>query len=205
MPEFVMHNLWPTPLLEDTIDVKSEWIDFAEKVEYERMASGNGFFTTNKNILNELPDLKSEIEKKCKLYTKNVLRVSDNANFYLQNSWIVKHLPNDGAQIHYHGGSLISGVYYLKTPENSGDIVFVKSHRHINTFDPAIRLDYDEETHINATEYGVKSKAGKIILFPAHVDHSVQKNKSKEDRYSLAFNFFVRGKFGSEEYQLEIK
>ena len=30
-------------------------------------------------------------------------------------------------------------------------------------------------------------------------------NKSNEDRYSVAFNLYIKGKFGKEEYQLEIK
>ena len=33
----------------------------------------------------------------------------------------------------------------------------------------------------------------------------IKKNNSNEKRYSIAFNFYVRGKFGKEEYQLEIK
>jgi hypothetical protein len=37
------------------------------------------------------------------------------------------------------------------------------------------------------------------------LEHSVDENKSKEERYSLAFNFYVRGRFGKEEYKLEIK
>ena len=52
----------------------------------------------------------------------NKWKIKKNANFYLQNSWAVLHHPGDEAQLHSHGGSLISGVYYLKTDKNSREI-----------------------------------------------------------------------------------
>ena len=33
----------------------------------------------------------------------------------------------------------------------------------------------------------------------------LEENLSNQNRYSIAFNFFVKGKFGKEEYQLELK
>ena len=44
-----------------------------------------------------------------------------------------------------------------------------------------------------------------IRIFPSHLEHSVEKNWSTERRYSLAFNFYVRGDFGKEEYELQLK
>jgi ectoine hydroxylase-related dioxygenase (phytanoyl-CoA dioxygenase family) len=58
---------------------------------------------------------------------------------------------------------------------------------------------------LTAEKYILNVKEGTIVIFPSHLEHSVEKNNSNENRYSIAFNFYVRGKFGKEEYELEIK
>jgi len=210
MPEFKAHNLWPIPVYESETPVKSEWLDYILNTEYERMPVGNGDMSKDNYILNNLPELKKEIENHCELFVRKYLKVSKNANFYLQNSWAVLHNPGDEAQIHSHGGSLLSGVYYLKTDNKCGNLSFHKNPIHTNTFFPNIRFGYDELDNINANKYTVDVSEGKIVIFPSHLEHSVDKNESKNKRYSLAFNFFVRGKFGKREYeqgidQMEIK
>ena len=150
-------------------------------------------------------ELKKEIESHCNLFVRKYLSVSENAKFYLQNSWSVKHNPGDKAQIHSHGNSLLSGVYYLKTNTNTGNLVFHKNHIYTNTFHQSIRFDYDESNNLNTGQYIMDANEGKIFIFPSHLEHSVEENKSNEQRYSLAFNFYVRGDFGKEEYILEIK
>jgi ectoine hydroxylase-related dioxygenase (phytanoyl-CoA dioxygenase family) len=72
-------------------------------------------------------------------------------------------------------------------------------------FHHSILFEYDELNNINAENYIVKVKEGTIVIFPSHLEHSVEKNISNDKRYSIAFNFYVRGKFGKEEYELEIK
>jgi len=83
--------------------------------------------------------------------------------------------------------------------------VFHKNPIYTNTFHQSIRFEYDENNNLNTGQYAMNVEDGKVILFPSHLEHSVDENKSKEERYSLAFNFYVRGRFGKEEYKLEIK
>lgn len=205
MPEFKAHNLWPIPVYDSETPVKSEWVDYILNTEYERMHIGNGDISKDRYILNQLPDLKKEIENHCEIFVRKYLSVSENAKFYLQNSWSVKHNPGDKAQIHSHGSSLLSGVYYLKTKQNSGNLVFHKNPIYTNTFHQSIRFEYDDSNNVNTGQYVMNVEEGKVILFPSHLEHSVGENKSDEERYSLAFNFYVKGKFGKEEYELEIK
>lgn len=63
-----------------------------------------------------------------------------------------------------------SGVFYLKTPENCGDIGF---------FNPI---------YVNK-QFWYKPKEKDLILFPSYLPHMVDVNRSKQDRVSLAFNF----------------
>ena len=205
MPEFKAHNLWPIPVYESETIVKSDWLNYILNTDYERMHIGNGDISKDRYILNNLPDLKKEIETHCEIFVRKYLSVSENAKFYLQNSWSVKHNPGDLAQIHSHGSSLLSGVYYIKTKQNSGSLVFHKNPIYTNTFHQSIRFEYDDNNNVNTGQYVIDVEDGKVILFPSHLEHSVEQNNTNEIRYSLAFNFYVRGKFGKEEYELEIK
>jgi len=205
MPEFKTHNLWPIPVYEAMIPVKQEWKNAVINLEYERTHVNNSDISKDRNILNSLPDLKKELEKHCELFVRKYLRVRNNAKFYLLNSWSNLHSSNESSQIHYHGNSLLSGVYYPIFPKNSGDISFFKTGSYTNIFHQSIRFEYDEDTHVNTEMYKLEVNEGKVVIFPSHLEHKVEQNLSKEKRYSIAFNFFVKGKFGKEEYILELK
>ncbi len=203
MSSFKVHELWPTPIYENNIPVKSDWIDFAENCEYERMFSKNGDYTSNKYILNSITDLKEELILHVNLFAEKYLKVK-NAKFYFLNSWIVKHHPNDFAQSHFHGNSLLSGVYYLKTEKNSGDIKFIKKYDEQRIFPTSITPDYSEYNYTNSDNIKLSPEKGNVIIFPSTLMHEVTKNKSKDIRYSLAFNVFFKGSFGKDEYELKL-
>jgi uncharacterized protein (TIGR02466 family) len=205
MAEFKVHNLWPIPIYDSYIPVKDEWKNKIINLEYERTHVNNSDISKDRNILNSLPDLKKELENHCELFVRKFLRIKNNAKFYLLNSWSNLHSTNESSQIHYHGNSLLSGVYYPIFPKNSGDISFFKTGNHTNIFHQSIRFEYDEDTHVNTEMYKLELDEGKVVIFPSHLEHKVEKNLSKEKRYSIAFNFFVKGKFGREEYILELK
>jgi len=205
MPEFKVHELWPTAVYENNIDVKHEWLEKVKNFDYELMHTKNGLISVNRYILDEISDLKKEILNHCKKFTRLYMHTTDKVDFYLQNSWIVKHNKNHWGQIHHHANSLLSGVYYLKTPPNSGNINFHKNCLHMNMFPPSIRMEYDLINYYNVDQYSLRPKAGKILIFPAHLEHSIDINKSDNDRYSCAFNFYLKGRLGKQEYILEIK
>ena len=66
-------------------------------------------------------------------------------------------------------------------------------------------MEYDDYDNTTAERYEIEVENDLIIIFPSHLEHSVQRNISNKNRYSLAFNYYVRGEFGREEYKLEIK
>jgi len=204
MPQFAIHNLWPITIYQSKIDMKKEWIDYSLKCNYERMFSGNGDITVSKYVLNEIPDLKKEIQIHIDNYTKKYLKVKNNLNFYFLNSWIVKHGPNDFAQRHCHINSLISGVFYLTVPDNSGDLKFSKGHHYTNLFNQNLAIDFESYDNTNADDWLINSVEGQIILFPSFLEHSVTQNMSNQNRYSLAFNLYVKGDIGKDEYRLEL-
>jgi len=205
MPEFKVHNLWPIPVYESEIPVKQEWKDAVVNLEYERTQVNNSDISKDRFILNNMSQLKTEIEKHCEHYVRKYLTIKSNAQFYLLNSWSNIHGPGEYSQIHCHANSIISGVYYLIFPKNAGGLYLHKSWNYKNLIDQNIMLDYEEYNNITSSKYLLDIKEGTIVMFPSHLDHSVDTNRSNEKRYSIAFNFYVKGKFGKEEYELEIK
>ena len=205
MPEFKTHNLWPIPIYQGEIPVKQEWKDAVINTEYERTHINNSDISKDRYLLNTIPDLKQDIENHCERFVRKYLTVKDNAQFYLQNSWCNIHGPEESSQIHFHASSLLSGVYYPILPKDSGDIMFHKTDIYTNLFHHTIRFEFTEPNDVNSETYVVKLKEGSIVLFPSHLNHSVMKNKTNENRYSIAFNFFIKGKLGKEEYQLELQ
>lgn len=206
MPEFKVHNLWPIPIYQNHMPIDDGWMQLINLLTFERMKSGNGNITVDRNVLlkSEFADLKDKIEEHCKLYVKNLLSITDRTSFYLQNSWINIHEPDDFAQSHIHTNSLISGCLYLKIPEDSGQIRFYKNQGHVNLFPTSTSFDYNEVNCITSDFWSLEPKEGMIILFPSHLLHEVDKNTSTENRYSLAFNFYARGSFGHDECYLEL-
>ena len=205
MPEFKVHNLWPLPVYESEIPVKQEWKDAVVNLEYVRTQINNSDISKDRFVLNNMSQLKTEIEKHCEHYVRKYLTIKSNAQFYLLNSWSNIHGPGEYSQIHCHANSIISGVYYPIFPKNSGGLYLHKSWNYKNLIDQNIMLDYEEYNNITSSKYLLDIKEGVIVMFPSHLDHSVDTNRSKEKRYSIAFNFYVRGKFGKEEYELELK
>lgn len=208
MGEFAIHQLWPTPVYQNTLSVKSEWYEYSKKIEYTRMHSGNGDISKNMYVLNDIMDLKADIIYHSELYFRNFLKIKENTSFYLLNSWINNHKPGDYAQPHCHKNSIFSGVYYIKMPtdfKNGGDLSFEKGYfNNIGVAPSSFHFEFDEYNHINADTYKITPKNGTLVLFPSYLWHSVTRNNTDEDRISLAFNFYAKGSIGKDEYQLSV-
>ncbi len=88
--------------------------------------------------------------------------------------------------ITYTRSLLLSGVYYVKVPENSGRIRFYDP-RNISMINPP---DY-EYYHDSALYNFVQPREDMILFFPSWFEHDVEENQSNEERISIGFNIFV--------------
>jgi uncharacterized protein (TIGR02466 family) len=168
--------------------------------------SYNFLSSTDKNVLHrsDFKGIHDIVMKEVDLYARELLRVNRNVEFYITNSWINIHRRGHSAAPHVHHNSLISGVLYLKVNEASGALVFHRDLLSLVPFPPALDLDLDSFNLYNCKSWGHRPKTNDIVLFPSVVMHSADPNESDEERWSLAFNVFVRGNFGPE-HKLSIK
>lgn len=106
-------------------------------------------------------------------------KTATNKKLELLGYWAHIHEYNESTNLHCHAdaqdvvtGPHISAVYYLQMPEKSGKLVF----------------DFDINKY-QRKRFFVDSSEGSFVLFPSTLDHFVTKNKSKQKRISVSFNF----------------
>ena len=106
----------------------------------------------------------------------------------LLNAWVNINNKGHSNSAHIHGGSTLSGVFYLKVPENSGKIVFQSPHDYTYHRE---RISYTDEV-IKALyhyhDFWYTPQEGCILLFPSNLLHKVSVNQSRQDRISVSFN-----------------
>tara|TARA_A200000159_G_C7215733_1_gene293979 strand:+ start:188 stop:799 length:612 start_codon:yes stop_codon:yes gene_type:complete len=105
--------------------------------------------------------------------------------------WININKPNSFNAKHNHPQSDLAGVYYVEVPKNSGDIYFETpqhflSYSEIESYTPPVK-----EMSGQHTVRFITPQKGLLLVFPAHLQHGVLANKSKEDRISISFNMKI--------------
>ena len=111
----------------------------------------------------------------------------DNCEPILKGAWINLAPPGEYQEYHIHTNSHISVVYYIKTPKNCGDLVF-RSH---GADKDMCEMPSSRLTIANSQTYQVSPEESKIVIFKSNLSHMVEKNKSTEDRVSIALNFYL--------------
>ena len=133
------------------------------------------------NVLTkELFAMQYEIYKKEHLTQKPVLG----------NMWANINYPGGYNRPHLHPNALFSGVYWIKTPIKSGNLMLYEPRPGVqcnmpNRKERKLPPELWREVHYEPT-------AGRIIMFPAWLWHEVQPNKSNDTRISVSFNFLQR-------------
>ena len=89
---------------------------------------------------------------------------------------------------HVHPTSDFSGVFWLKTSMNCGNIVF-ESPNNFSSFREIQSYTEKFKTDTGCTHgYSFNPVEGKMLIFPSSLEHEVQPNESDEDRISVSFN-----------------
>jgi hypothetical protein len=110
----------------------------------------------------------------------------ENPNFYLHGRQ--NPIPPYGVDTpHFHLGSKMLALYYLKIPPNSGDLLLHDTRGWNNWPD----LQTVTEEHKTARAYHrIKPIEGMFVMHPSYVTHSVEPNLSDDYRISLALTVF---------------
>ena len=101
--------------------------------------------------------------------------------YWHTRGWVNYNEPGTSLPIHGHGGPKIAMTYYIKAPENSGDLLLI---------DPRNGCDWDSGNDgVNGSKFNrIKPQEGKLVFFPGFVLHMVEENRSTQSRISLTSN-----------------
>ena len=113
----------------------------------------------------------------------------NNNEQVLSNIWINLNSYKDTNRPHNHPHCDISGVYYIKTPKNCGNIVF--EHPALDVLTYYFKDKPKESNAYNAVTWWMPSEVNTLYLFPSWLNHCVEANENKtEERISISFNTY---------------
>lgn len=122
------------------------------------------------------------IDRKCLPALEPVLQVAEQAACLITGSkhplsigfWFNEMYPGHHTGEHSHDGEdeLLSGVFYISVPKNSGDLVLGAA----------------------AQQTIVQPVAGQFVFFDPALPHAVTENKSREMRLSIGMNFGAKSR-----------
>ena len=164
-----------------------QWKSIDEYESGKVLSNRGGYHSNNLNLKDAaLQPLIKEIETHSSQFAETFL--SKNKQILI-NMWFNINLYKDFNISHNHSGDDISGVYYIKTPNECGNIIF--EHPAQDLFDYYfLNVENPEEVNTyNARTWWMPSEVNMLYLFPAWLNHSVETNKNKtEERISISFN-----------------
>jgi uncharacterized protein (TIGR02466 family) len=142
----------------------------------------NGHRSKSSKFLEKLPDLKNKIQNCINQYTDNLGLTECEISY----SWCNIYSQNGYIKPHRHELSIVSGVFYAKADEYSGELVF----------DNPLNMFRVNEISTKKTEYtthdfkfGVSS--GDLIIFPSWIMHYSENNFSNA-RYLISFDTRIK-------------
>jgi uncharacterized protein (TIGR02466 family) len=194
--EYNVRNLFPIPLFEVILDEEliKEEVDFVMRkireenilhVNENNLASDESFVLDSWN----LKGIKNCIEVSLKTFIDNVLEY-DYEDFYITQSWVNVNAPGDSHHYHRHPNSVLSGILYLNTGKDCGDVVFHRPESHYRNIEP--KVNFNEENYLTWSTVHFAPQNNQLFIFPSNLYHSVSKNVSLTiDRVSLSFNTFM--------------
>ena len=178
-------GVWRSTLI-DLTNIQDYCYDVQSNDRGTTKSNVGGYQSNNLNLSDpHLSSLQLHINEQTREYAK-FIRMEINS-FRVQNMWININGHKDYNEVHTHPGCLFSGVYYISTPDNCGDIEFFQSNSHLqNSHWNGVRFgSYILE---NSSSWFLPSTKNEVYIFPSFYEHRVQPNQSQSDRISISFN-----------------
>ena len=105
-----------------------------------------------------------------------------NCKMVVEQSWMTLNKTGMFSHPHDHGSFDISGVYYISTTGEDGDLYFMNPNKMMKC--SRVTESYEQMHYF-------KPETGRLFLFPSWLDHGVSENKTSSDRISLSFNINI--------------
>ena len=209
--ELKVARLFPVPLgmvdLSEELDKKEvrTLVEFASDINNVKLNQNRNLNTIDSYILRnqKLPTskLNETLNKYLNAFAYNVMGYEDIAKFYITQSWLNVNPKGTSHHRHLHPNSIISGVLYLQSDDRCGNIIFHKEEYSArnSTIKLCKKKDENGINEANNEWISINPAQYTLILFPSTLEHSVNVSDSLQNRISLSFNTFVKGKITAQD------
>ena len=190
--KYTLTNLFPSPVhifeTDEFDEFKNNLIDYAYKLKEK---DPEGYTISNRNGWQsrgfDLSDMNDSLHGTI-LQGLSSFSAIKNTTEMRASAWININSPGSYNVKHTHPNSHLSGVMWIKAPKDSGNIVFDnplghQTHTEINSYNQ----EFKDQFFVHHA-YWLPPIEGRMIIFPSHLQHAVNENKSNEDRISVSFN-----------------
>jgi uncharacterized protein (TIGR02466 family) len=113
---------------------------------------------------------------------------TNQANLELATCWAIVNDKMASGAIHCHPNSFLSGVYYVNTTDETGNIFFQDPRPAANM----LACPVTEYTPWTIRQVTYQPAPGGMLIFPSWLYHGVGPNLSETPRVSLSFNFRLK-------------
>ena len=156
-------------------------LNLAEQNNLLRKASNQGGLQT-KNIHNKLVG-QIILEESLELLKRH-FSFKKETQVHLNNIWINKNKKNNFNDPHVHPYANFSGIYYLDTPSDGGELVFHNNDVGLDM----VANDFYFKDECFKNNYRIQPKPNMFILFGSQMRHMVEPHFEDNDRISVSFN-----------------
>jgi len=192
-------KLFPHPVFKSKVNnfeqINKELLEFIYK-EFKKDKLGvkksnvNGWHSKSFD-LNDLNGVPKKFLDHINVYIKNVFTnygwVYNSEKIKCTSMWSIINKKGNFNIEHSHSNNYLSAAYYVKAPKNCGN--FKASNPNIlnRNFFP----ETEKVNELNAKMAIIKVEEGDLLIFPAYLPHSVEENKSDDDRVIISFNLDI--------------
>ena len=189
----MLHITVPEQYVKDILEVTDKIIADPDAIDHSSQLAGKIYkgkqlsvpLNYNKKVIN----FQNFTQKCCEAYVKEVREYDSNASriwkeftLNIMDLWVVSQYEGDYNPPHTHGG-LLSGILYLKVPEQINEKSEPSGWLALNGW-----LPYRPESlQIKMNEMFLP-KVADFYIFPSWQSHEVFPFKGKGERRSLSFN-----------------
>jgi len=175
-------SVWVKDLKYDSSDLLSHCLKLEQKENSDEGSLWGWKSRTLDSSLSCVAALHSKIQTEIDSYSKQL----SLPNMKISTSWANVNNFKDFNMLHEHPGSVLSGVYYLSLPEQSGDIHFIHPSDKLSWAGFNRRLEYN---NYNSEQWHINAHTGVLFIFPAWLKHFVSPSANRnEKRVSVSFN-----------------
>jgi len=190
----IKEEFFPTIIYAKDVELNNKFFE-QEVISWSQHDKGvnktnvNGWHS--KTNMHTFPQFKSLVDELYKMQLEVFKEEWLDKKPRLGNMWANINYSGGYNRPHVHPNATFSGVYYIKTPPNCGELICNDPRPGIQTMMPT-RIEGKppknlwREVHLQPVE-------GRIIIFPAWLWHCVEPNKSNDMRISVSFNFIQDG------------